>query len=127
MMDSPDYNTIFASKTKQLAVTIIKELSKQPYNEAFSVIRKQIYKSSTSMAANYRAMCRARSKAERFSKISIVIEETDETLFWLEMLEELEYVQKTILTDIKSNFFIQKNAKGMTLSFINHHLLFIKL
>lgn len=54
------------------------------------------------MAANYRAMCRARSKAERFSKISIVIEETDETLFWFERLEELEYVQKELLTDIKN-------------------------
>ncbi|UKB79407.1 four helix bundle protein [Chryseobacterium sp. MEBOG07] len=101
MMDSPDYNAIFASKTKQLAIIIIKELSKLPYNEAFAVIRKQIFRSSTSMAANYRAMCRARSKAERFSKISIVIEETDETLFWIEMLEELEYAQKEILTDIK--------------------------
>jgi len=47
-------------------------------------------------------MCRARSKAERFSKISIVIEETDETLFWLEMLEELEFAEKEILTYIKT-------------------------
>lgn len=51
-------------------------------------------------------MCRAGSKAERFSKISIeisiVIEETDETLFWLEMVEELEYVQKEIIADIKT-------------------------
>lgn len=100
-MDSVDYNKLFASKTKQLAVTIIQELSKLPYQEAFAVIRKQIYRSSTSMAANYRAMCRARSKAERFSKISIVIEETDETLFWLEMLEELNYVQNEILLDLK--------------------------
>ena len=95
-MDSVDYNKLFASKTKQLAVTIIQELSKLPYQEAFSV-----YRSSTSMAANYRAMGRARSKAERFSKISIVIEETDETLFWLEMLEELNYVQNEILLDLK--------------------------
>ena len=102
MMDSTDYNTIFALKTKQLAIMIIKEFSKLPPNEAFSVIRKQIFRSSTSMAANYRAMCRARSKAERFSKISIVIEETDETLFWLETLEELEYIQKEIIADIKT-------------------------
>lgn len=50
MMDSPDYNTIFALRTKQLAIMIIKELSKLPPNEAFSVIRKQIFRSSTSMA-----------------------------------------------------------------------------
>jgi len=101
MMDSIDYNQLFASKTKELAITIILELSKLPYNEAFSVIRKQIFRSSTSMAANYRAMCRARSKAERYSKISIVIEETDETLFWLEMLDELGFAQQEILTDLK--------------------------
>jgi len=101
MMDNADYNKIFASKTKLLAIMIIKEFSKIPYNEAFSVIRKQIFRSSTSMAANYRAMCRARSKAERFSKLSIVIEETDETLFWLEMLEELNYIQQEILLDLK--------------------------
>ncbi|VXC30201.1 Four helix bundle protein [Chryseobacterium sp. 8AT] len=101
MMDNLDYNKVFATKTKQIAISIIKEFSKLPYNEAFSVIRKQIYRSSTSMASNYRAMCRARSKAERFSKLSIVIEETDETLFWLEMLEELNYVQNEILLDLK--------------------------
>jgi four helix bundle protein len=100
-MDKVDYNTVFAAKTKQLAITIIRELSRIPYDEAFSVIKKQIYRSSTSMAANYRAMCRARSKAERFSKLCIVIEETDETLFWLEMLEELNYIQNEILTDLK--------------------------
>jgi four helix bundle protein len=100
-MDKINYNTVFAAKTKQLAITIIRELSRIPYDEAFSVIRKQIYRSSTSMAANYRAMCRARSKAERFSKLCIVIEETDETLFWLEMLEELNYIQNEILTDLK--------------------------
>jgi four helix bundle protein len=100
-MDKINYNTVFAAKTKQLAITIIRELSRIPYDEAFFVIKKQIYCSSTLMAANYRAMCRARSKAERFSKLCIVIEETDETLFWLEMLEELNYIQNEILTDLK--------------------------
>lgn len=86
-MDNLDYNKVFATKTKQIAINIIKEFSKPPYNEAFSVIRKQVYRSSTSMAANYRAMCRARSKAERYSKLSIVIEETDETYFGLKCLK----------------------------------------
>ncbi|ASW76479.1 hypothetical protein IQ37_00730 [Chryseobacterium piperi] len=102
MDHNPDYNQLFALKTKQLAVSIINELSSLPYQEAFAVIRKQIYRSSTSMAANYRAMCRARSKAERYSKISIVIEETDETLFWLEMIEELNYVKSEVLVDLKN-------------------------
>lgn len=46
-----DYNALFAQKTKQIAITIIKEFSIIPYKEAFSVIRKQIYRSSSSMAA----------------------------------------------------------------------------
>ena len=97
-----DYNALFAQKTKQIAITIIKEFSIIPYTEAFSVIRKQIYRSSSSMAANYRARSRARSKAERFSKLSIVIEETNETLFWLEMIEELNFVRAEILVDLKT-------------------------
>jgi four helix bundle protein len=51
------------------------------------IIGKQLLRSSTSVAANYRAACRSRSDAEFFSKISIVIEEADETLFWLELLQ----------------------------------------
>lgn len=70
-----------------MQITIIKELSGLPYHEAFSVIRKQICRSSTSTAANYRAMCRTRSKAERFLKVCIAIEKTDETLFWPEIPE----------------------------------------
>ena len=50
-MDNLDYNKVFATKTKQIAISIIKEFSQIPYNEAFSVIRKQVYRSSTSMAA----------------------------------------------------------------------------
>ena len=49
---------------------------------------KQLFRSATSVAANYRAAGRARSKAEFISKLSIVVEEADETLFWLELLEE---------------------------------------
>ena len=64
-MDNADYNQLFASKTKQLAISIINELSNLPYQEAFAIIRKQIYRSSTSMAANYRAMCRAKIKRRK--------------------------------------------------------------
>jgi four helix bundle protein len=65
------------------------------------IIGKQLLRSSTSVAANFRASCRARSDAEHYSKLCIVIEECDETLFWLEMLEESGLVQSNILTDIK--------------------------
>jgi four helix bundle protein len=53
------------------------------------VIRKQVIRSGTSVAANFRAACRARSDTEYYSKICIVVEETDETVFWLEIIEDI--------------------------------------
>lgn len=86
-----NYNQIFVQKTKALAVRLINELSEIPYSDKVSVIRKQIFRSSTSVASNYRAMCRARSKKKkRYAKICIVVEEADETLFWLEIIEEIK-------------------------------------
>lgn len=85
-----DFKSIFAERTKQLTILIINELSKLPYSDKVSVIRKQIFGSSSSVAANYRAMCRARSKKEKYAKICIVVEEADETVFWLEIIEEIK-------------------------------------
>ncbi|CAI9682328.1 four helix bundle protein [Elizabethkingia anophelis] len=95
-----NYNQIFVQKTKALAVRLINELSEIPYSDKVSVIRKQIFRSSTSVASNYRAMCRARSKKERYAKICIVVEEADETLFWLEIIEEIKMLPKEILADL---------------------------
>ncbi|WP_445431707.1 four helix bundle protein [Chryseobacterium indoltheticum] len=77
-------------------------LSPLPYSDALSIIRKQIIRSATSVAANYRAVSRARSDKERFAKICIVVEEIDETQLWLEIIEELEYVDSEKLFVIKS-------------------------
>ena len=52
------------------------------------VMGQQLLRSGTSVAANYRAACRARSKAEFIARIGIVVEEIDETVFWLELLVE---------------------------------------
>ncbi len=54
------------------------------------MIGNQIFRSGTSVASNYRAACRARSRAEFIAKMGIVEEEADETLFWLEVIEEVE-------------------------------------
>lgn len=85
-MKQEEFNEQFRRRTKQLALDIIKMVSSIPYSDALGVIRKQLIKASTSMAANFRASCRARSDQELFSKLCIVVEETDETVFWLEML-----------------------------------------
>ncbi|UFK98595.1 four helix bundle protein [Chryseobacterium faecale] len=82
-------------------MAIIKSLSVLPYSDDVSVIRKQIYRSSTSVAANYRAVGRARSQKEKFSKLCIVVEEADETQFWLEIIQELEYLDSLNLEPLK--------------------------
>lgn len=95
MMEN-NYNQIFAKRTKALAIRIINDLSDLPYSDNVSVIRKQIFRSATSVAANYRAMCRARSDKEKYAKICIVVEEADETVFWLEVIEEINMIYKEI-------------------------------
>ena len=91
-----DFNQIFKDRTKKFSILVIKTLSSLPYPDDVSIIRKQIIRSSTSVAANYRAVSRARSEKERFAKICIVVEEIDETQLWLEIIEELGYLPEQI-------------------------------
>lgn len=99
---SMDFNQTFRERTKDFSIAIIKSLSSLPYSDDIAVIRKQIIRSSTSVAANYRAMSRARSEKERFAKICIVVEELDETQLWLEIIEELEYLDSEKILLLKS-------------------------
>ena len=81
--------TELKARTKTFALRIIKLTRAIPKSDdAGRVIAKQIIRSGTSVAANYRASCRARSQAEFISKIGIVEEEADETALWLELLIE---------------------------------------
>ena len=73
-------------RTKQFAIVIIKLFRLLPKTEEARIIGRQLLRSGTSVAANYRAACRARSKAEFTAKIGVVVEEADETVFWLELL-----------------------------------------
>src|SRR5690242_12422389 len=66
------------------------------------VIGKQVLRSGTSVGANYRAACRARSHAEFVAKIGIVVEEADETVYWLELLGETQAVKAERFNDIKN-------------------------
>jgi len=80
---------------KAFAVRMVKAFARLPKDEAVHVIDRQFLRSGTSLAANYRAACRARSAADFISKISVVAEETDETLFWFELLVEAELAKKS--------------------------------
>jgi four helix bundle protein len=75
-------------RTKQFAIDTIKFCESLPKGNTFYRMGDQLLRSATSVGANYRAACRARSKAEFFSKLSIVVEEGDECGFWLELFIE---------------------------------------
>ena len=97
MRNEPDLKR----RTKAFALRILKLVDALPKTTAGRALASQIVRSGTSVAANYRAACRARSIADFIAKMGIVEEEADETLFWLELLEESKLVSATKLAAIK--------------------------
>lgn len=83
------------SRTKQFAIRIVRLFRSLPKTEEAKIIGKQALRSGTSVAANYRAVCKARSKAEFIARIGVVVEEADETVFWLELLVETGILSQT--------------------------------
>lgn len=75
-------------RTKKIGLDVIKLIDLLPNKPSGWAISKQIVRSSTSVGANYRAACRAKSKRDFIYKLKIVEEEADETIFWLEIIEE---------------------------------------
>lgn len=86
---------IFRARTKALALRVIRLYRALPKTGEAQVVGKQLLRSATSVAANYRAVCRARSKAEFIAKIGVVVEEADETVFWIEMLVESGIIKES--------------------------------
>src|SRR4029077_17690885 len=84
-------------RTKKFAVRIITSFATLPKEEARRILDRQFLRLGTSLASNYRAACRARSAADFISKISIVTEEADETLFWFELLVEAELIKTKLI------------------------------
>ena len=106
-------------RTKTFALRIIRLFRSLPYRTDTQVLGKQLLRCGTSVAANYRATCRARSKAEFIARIGVVAEEADESVLWLELLTESEIIspEKTeaLLTEARELAAIftasQKTAK----------------
>src|SRR5438046_481347 len=90
------------NRTKQFAIRIIQAFSALPKTEAARIIGRQFLRSGTSVAANYRAVCRARSRAEFISKIAVVVEETDEMLFWLDLLIDAGLTQNQAVSELRT-------------------------
>ena len=91
---------LLKKRTKDFAKDIIRLCRVLPNNREGKLIGDQVFRSATSVAANYRAACRGRSKAEFVSKLAIVEEEADETLFWLELLVESGIVPEATMNDL---------------------------
>ena len=73
-------------RTKQFALRVVRLFGRLPKSSAAQIIGKQLLRSGTSVAADYRESCRARSAAEMIAKLGIVEQELDESMLWLELL-----------------------------------------
>ena len=101
-------------RTKKFALDIIKLVANLPNNRVGWTFTDQIVRSSTSVAANYRAVCRAKSDRDFISKMGTVLEEADETLFWLEMIEEAK-----VLVDDFELYRLKKEANELVSIFVS--------
>ena len=98
-MDSTKHDELRA-RAKAFALRVIRMSQTVPRSREANVIVQQVLRSATGMAANYRAAGRSRTKAEFIAKIGIVVEEADETLFWLEMLSDSGFVRPAELHNL---------------------------
>lgn len=97
-----EFSRNLEDRTKKFAILIIRMSSELPNTIEARVIRNQITKSGTSIGANYREANRARSKPDFASKIRICESEASETLYWLEIIEELNWMEKDLLLPLHS-------------------------
>jgi len=88
------------ARTKQFALRTVRLFGRLPTTSEAQVIGKQLLRSGTSVAANYRESCRARSDAEMLAKLGIVEQELDESILWLELLGDAEILRAELLQDI---------------------------
>jgi four helix bundle protein len=95
-------------RTKAFALRIIRLFRSMPYRTDPQVLGKQLLRCGTSVAANYRAACRERSKAEFIARIAIVAEEADESVLWLELLVDSGIIKSGITAALL------KEAKELT-------------
>ena len=98
------FNETWRGRTKEAALRVVSLYQKLPSSGEAQVIGKQLLRSATSVAANFRAACRGRSNAEWYAKLCICVEEADETLFWLELMGDAEIVPKKRLQSLEQEY-----------------------
>jgi four helix bundle protein len=87
-------------RTKEFALRIINLFRALPKTEEARVLGRQVLRSGTAVAANYRSACRARSRADFISKVGITVEEADETAFWLELIVDAGIIKRPKLESL---------------------------
>ena len=113
------FNELLRARTEEASLRVIRLFQQLPRTGEANVLGKQLLRSATSAAANYRAACRGRSAAEWYAKLCICVEEADETLFWLELLGDADIVPKARLSGLEQEYLeivsilakARKNAK----------------
>ncbi len=93
-------NENLKERTKSFALRVIRLTEALPKVRTADVIGKQLLRSGTSVGANYRAACRSKSAADFIAKMGIVEEETDETIYWMELLVESGLVNQERLAEL---------------------------
>jgi four helix bundle protein len=89
-------------RTKAFAIRIVRVFQSLPKTSEAQVLGKQLLRCGTSVAANYRAVCRARSRPEFIAKLGIVLEEADESVFWMDLLIETGIVKTSKLEKLRT-------------------------
>src|SRR5262245_45152447 len=92
---------LFKQRTKAYALSVMSFTDQLPASRATNIVAGQLLRSGTSVAANYRAACRAKSPADFISKMGTVEEECDESIYWMELLEESGKVKPTAVAGLK--------------------------
>lgn len=92
------------NRTKQLSIRVIRLVESLPKTTASNTIGRQLIRSGTSVGANYRAACRAKSTADFINKLAIVEEEADESIYWIELLVESEQIKLSLVEKLIQEF-----------------------
>ncbi len=87
-------------RTRAFALRVIKLVEELPKGNTSDVLGRQLLRCGTSVGANYRAACRARSQAEFVAKMGIVEEEADESMYWMELLIESDLMDRNRIVDL---------------------------
>lgn len=105
-MTNAEFNESFNKRIRAFVVRVFKFLDTLPRTSSTNVVSYQLGKSSSSVGANFRAFCRGRSKNEKYSKICIVVEEADETEYWLLFIRDINWGNQ-----LELNYLIQESLE----------------